>query len=217
MAAVLVTLLAIVLLVGVVYLLLREPQLLAAGSAIGIGLIFVTLPLIISMAAFFSALVFGMGAVAITYGIMTINAHRREMRLQQELIQVQRAARRGQRVADLGPARGHAATDDPDDMADLDDESLFANRHRWSRMSRQLARGEDGTPVRGRTGGRRASDAETDVDPEPSATIREFEQGLESLEQKELTRRSANASAAMARRSGADDRARSLARLARRR
>jgi|GEM_PF-4976113 len=81
----LITILSIGLLVGTVYLLLQEPRLLAAGGSVAVGVVLATMPLIISMAPVFGALVFGAGAVAITYGVMAINAHRQSLEFQREM------------------------------------------------------------------------------------------------------------------------------------
>ncbi len=118
MIAFLITVLAILLLVGIIYLLLQEPELLAAGGAIALGVVFASLPLIISMAPFFGALVFGMGAVAITYGVMAINTHRRMLELRQLQREVERH-RRGE-AGDGAEARGSRSGADGLDADEFD-------------------------------------------------------------------------------------------------
>ena len=148
MVAFLITVLAVALLVGIVYLLLQRPQLLAAGTAISLGVIFATLPLIVSMAPFFAALVFGAGAVGITYGIMAINAYRQGLELQQEVetrVRLEQAhLREQQTAAEEGVARrGRSADPDFDD-----EDGVTTRRSRLARMSNRLGPGAEERPER---------------------------------------------------------------------
>jgi len=89
MVPLLITVLSIALLVGTVYILLREPELTSAGAGIAIGVMVATLPLILPMTSFFSALALGIGGVAITYGVMTIRHQRELTSLRQQIMEMQ--------------------------------------------------------------------------------------------------------------------------------
>lgn len=232
MVAFLVTILAIALLVGIIYLLLQEPQLLAAGSAIGIGVIFATLPLIVSMTAFFGAIMFGVGAVAITYGVMSINAFRRTQELRREL--AVRSMRIPERDRDYGladeaePVRGRPVAAR---YADFDEEEAPAPA-RATRVFRRQDRALDGerSPApreasprdTGRSSPRNVDpfcDDERDDLP-PSRTTRErtidrIGDELDRLDQVEAA--GAGRRGTAGNRAGQTERNRSLARLARRR
>lgn len=108
MVPLLITVLSIALLVGTVYVLLREPELTSAGAGIAIGVMVATLPLILPMTSFFSALAIGIGGVAITYGVMTIRHHREITALRQQIIELQAAGYRPQPAA--AQATGAMAT-----------------------------------------------------------------------------------------------------------
>lgn len=202
MVAFLVTVLAILLLVGIIYLLLQEPQLLAAGSAIAIGVIFATLPLVVTMAPFFGAIVFGAGAVAITYGVMSINAYRRTQELRREL------AIRQVRATMRPPSQSAGEVSVSGQPVDPEDELEQLERERLARASKR-----SGLPHGGGEGAdvgpaRTASRAARARRPNSAG----FEEELARLERSGSSGRSSKAGGL-----AAMERSSSLARLARRR
>ncbi|CAK0776943.1 membrane hypothetical protein [uncultured Gammaproteobacteria bacterium] len=72
------TLLTFALVLGLITLLLREPHLLSAATALFLGVVFLSLPLYVTMAAGVGLFVFALGALAMAYGVNTISALRQE-------------------------------------------------------------------------------------------------------------------------------------------
>jgi len=114
-----ITIFALLLFGGVVVLLIQEPDLIAAGLALALGLVFVSVPLLVTVAPLFVAFLFAVGAISILYGVGTIARRRRQILLEKTAYAEARQRRTGRAALGRNPGRGQGRGEvlEEDDLA----------------------------------------------------------------------------------------------------